>query len=113
IFEFHIYTHGVLLRNALLSSLCQRSKSFLVIDSHLSQHLSVDVDVSNLKSVHELAVGKSVHSCSSVDTCDPQLTHLALALFSACICRCECSHDRLFCNSVLFGAGSSVSFRQF
>ena len=32
----------------------------------------------------------------------PELSELAFSLFSSCVRRCESSHNRLFCNSILF-----------
>ena len=59
----HSALASALLRNALLCSLSQGSEAFLVVYCHLSEHLSVNVNVGSLQAVHELAVGKSVHSC--------------------------------------------------
>ena len=34
----------------------------------------------------KLAVRKTIHSCSCVDTSDPKLTHLTFFLLSSCVC---------------------------
>ena len=87
-------------------------ETFLVIDSHVGQDLPVQGDLSQLQAVHELAVGQTVHSGSRIDTGNPELTELALPLFSAGICACKGTHNGLLGDSVLFASGSSVTFGQ-
>ena len=45
------------LSNCFLSDLSKCCESLSIIYSHLSKHLSVDVDVCNFKAVHHFAVG--------------------------------------------------------
>ena len=46
--------------------------------------------------MNQLAVGNFVHSCSCVDSYDPQASVFSLCLFSACESKCHCLHYRLF-----------------
>ena len=90
----------------------QGGEACCVVDGHLCKHLAVDVDLGQLQAVHELAVGKAVQACCSVDTGDPQGSHIALSLLSSCKCGSHCAHDRLLSNSVLFGSCASVALRE-
>ena len=65
--------------------LCQCCKSFCIINSHVSQNLSVHFNTCQLQSIHEFAVGQTIDSCCCVDTSDPQLSELTFFLLSSCI----------------------------
>ena len=80
--------------------------------SQFSQHFSVDVYASYFQTVNQFAVRNFVHSCSCVDSYDPQASVFSLCLFSASECKCHCFHYRLFCYSVLFGSSTSVASSQ-
>ena len=65
---------------SLLSNLNKRSKCFRIVDSHVGEHLAVELNASLLKTVHENRIRKTIDASSSVDTGDPQTANFALLL---------------------------------
>jgi hypothetical protein len=61
-----------------LGLLSYNRKRCWVRESDLSQHLSVELDLSFRKSTDELAVGKAVQARSRVDSNDPETTEISL-----------------------------------
>ena len=55
-------------------------ESLGVVDSEVSQHLAVDLDVCLVEFAYELRVAHTLHACSSVDTLNPQRAEVALLL---------------------------------
>ena len=50
---------------------------FGLVDSEIGKHLAVDDDTCFLQRTHKLAVAKSLQTCGSVDTLDPQRAEVA------------------------------------
>ena len=84
-----------LLCNLLLCDADKLGKALCIVDGHVCQDLAVQLNAALLEAEHELAVGKSVQSCSRVDAGDPELTELSLLLLAAGICGGKCAHDGL------------------
>ena len=53
-------------------------ESFLIVNSEVSEHLTVNLDTSLVQCTHQLAVAHIIKTSSSVDTLDPQTTEVAL-----------------------------------
>ena len=84
---------------------CQSKPCFL--------YTSIDRNVSQLQAVHQLGIRNLIHSGSCIDTCDPQLTHVALQILTVIICIFERVHNLLMSSliqNVLCTIVSSVSY---
>ena len=88
--------------------LCECSR---IVDSQFGQHLSVDIDAGFLQAVDQSAVGDIVHSCSSVDSCDPQFSVVSLLVLSAYVCGTKSSHRSRLSSSECLALGTVVAFR--
>ena len=93
-----------------LSELCE---ALFISYSHISENLTVQINAGLLKTIHELAVGKTVQSCSCIDTSDPELTELTFSLLTTSVRRCQGTHYGLLSYTILFASGSSVTFCKF
>ena len=82
------------------------------MDSHLGEHLSVDLDAGLLEAVHQSAVRDVVHSCSSVDAGDPESSELSLAELSAHLCGTQGPSDCRSCCGEDLMLGTEESLRE-
>src|SRR5207248_412318 len=73
----------------------QRVEGDFIMHSHLGKNLAIDLDVGSMNSVHQLAVAHAMHTCSRVDTCNPQAAHITLAITAVAIHIGHRAHDRL------------------
>lgn len=94
----------------------QLGEGMAVIDSHLSQHLAIDLNACCLETVHKAAVGKASFPCRSVDAGDPQAAHVALARSPVSILVATSLQCRLVCrppetaSPILIPLGSAEYF---
>ena len=49
-------------------------ESFGVVDSEVSEHLTVDLDTGLVQCAHQLAVAHVLQTCSGIDTLNPECT---------------------------------------
>eukprot|EP01155_Anaeramoeba_flamelloides_P050734 Anaeramoba_flamelloidesc42128_g1_i4.p1 GENE.c42128_g1_i4~~c42128_g1_i4.p1 ORF type:complete len:147 (+),score=0.09 c42128_g1_i4:94-534(+) len=101
------------LRQCSFSLLDNRRKSSLLIYSQVSQDFTVDFDLSFFQASDEAAVGQTVDTCSSVDTCDPQCAELTLALTTVTVRILTSFDDSLFGNSEYTATSTVVTFGLF
>ena len=60
-------------------------ESLGVVDSEVSEHLSVDFDTSLVEVAHKLRVRKAFKACGSVDTLDPESAEVALLVAAVAV----------------------------
>ena len=97
-----------------LCCIAECCESCCIIDSHLGEHLAVDLDACLLEAVHELAVGDAVSSGSCVDSCDPQSSVFSLLVLASDVCGSQASHNCRVSSSesVLSSAVETLSLLQ-
>src|SRR5665213_3962625 len=72
-----------------------RAEGGRIVDSHVGQHLAIDVDLCLLQPGHELAVGDAEATSGSVDARDPELAKHAFLGAAIAIGVLPSAHDRL------------------
>src|SRR5690606_28426398 len=55
---------------------------FWVVHCQISQNLTVKFDFCFLQQTHQLRIGNTVHSCTGVDTLNPQTSEFSLLRFT-------------------------------
>src|SRR5207253_1170429 len=70
------------------------------MNSHVRQHLAVQLNRSPLQAVHEHAVGHAMLTRSSIDTCNPEGAEHALLVAAIAVCVLASTHDRLLGDTV-------------
>ena len=63
---------------SFLRRLNEAGEGFRIVNREFGEHLTVDVHVVLLESIHELAVGDVVHAASRVDPANPELPIISL-----------------------------------
>src|SRR4051794_37735063 len=61
------------------------SEGLGVADGDVGEHLAVELDLGELQTVHELAVGEALLARRGVDALDPQAAELALAVLAVAV----------------------------
>ena len=79
----------------LLGDVCQRGERRCIVDSHIGEHLAVELDAGLLQTVHETGVRNAVDAGSRVDAGDPQTTDLALLVAAVALHALHRLHDLL------------------
>src|SRR2546430_9756153 len=70
----------IILLHSLQCSFHQRAEGNFIMNGHLGKNLAIYLDIGRMNSVHQLAVAHAMHTCSSVDACNPQPAHITLAI---------------------------------
>src|SRR5690554_7163760 len=65
----------------------------------ISQNLTVNFNSCFFQAVNEFAVRKTVNTCTSVNTCNPQLTELTFTLTTVTVSILTCFNNCLFSNT--------------
>src|SRR3954466_10736756 len=76
---------AVLGSRRLPGALRKTSEGLGVANGDVGQHLAVELDLRELQTVHELAVGKAFLARGGVDALDPQAAELALAVLAVAV----------------------------
>ena len=92
-----------------LCSFNESCESFLVGYCDFSEHLTVEVNTSNLEAVHELGVVHTVNLSLSGDTSDPQSAEFSLLLLTADVCVVAGLHNGLLSHLEVLGLGTPVT----
>ena len=100
-----------MLGNCLTGNLDQLSKRLRIVDSHVGEHLAVELDAGPLQTVHEHGVGHAVLAGASVDAGDPELADLALLVAAIAVLVLERMIDLLLGLGVGAGLGTIVALR--
>src|SRR5256885_7651738 len=77
----------------------QCAESNFIMHSHLGKNLAIYLDIGSMNSVHQLTIAHTMHTCSRVDTCNPQAAHITLAITAVAIHISHLAHDRLMCRT--------------
>ena len=94
----------------LLADCCE---CFLIGNCKLSEHLTVEIDTSNLKTVHKGGIVHSVYLCLCGNSGDPERTEISLFLFTACESIVAALHNGLFSHLEVFALCAPVTFCEF
>ncbi|EJX04957.1 hypothetical protein EVA_06934 [gut metagenome] len=100
------------LSQSLLGSLNQSCKASLIMDSHLAQHLAVQLDTSLLQTIHKARVVHTQRANCIVDAGDPQIAILALLQLTANESVVAALHDLLFCHLEMARFAAIVALSQ-
>lgn len=102
-----------MLRQCSFGFLDNRSKGTLLVYSQVSQNLTVDFDVGLFQTSNKAAVGQTVDTGSSVDTCNPQSAELTLTLTTVTVRILTSFDDSLFGYTEHTAASTVVTFGLF
>ena len=64
-------------------------ESLWVVNSEVSEHLTVNLDTSLMESTHQCRVAHILQTCSSVDTLNPQCTESTFLITTVTVCVCQ------------------------
>ena len=105
----HIVWKGIL---RLLGDLGQLGEGGGVVDSHLRQHLPVDLDAGDLQAVHEGGVVHAVHLAGGGDAGDPQAAEISLLELAAGVSVGQGLHHGLVGHLEVAGFVAPVALRE-
>lgn len=87
------------------------SKRVAVCRCDLGKHLAIDVDTAFVQAVDQTGIRDAVHTCGSIDACDPQLAHRALFCTSVAVGKLQRFVYTVLRYSVDFAARAVKTFR--
>ena len=94
-----------------LRDLDQRGKSLGVVDGHVGEHLTVELDASLVEAIHKHGVGHTVDTSSSVDAGNPETTNLALLVATIAVLVLQRVTDLLLRLLIMARLSSVVALR--
>ena len=80
------------------------------MNSKVSQHLAIDLDLGPVEAIHETTVRQAKFTCGRIDAHDPQAAELALPLATVAIRVLACLDNSLLGNPVYLATGAVISF---
>ena len=78
-------------------------ESFLIVNSEVSEYLTVDLDTGLVQRTHQLAVAHIIKTSSSVDTLNPQCAEVTLLVTAVTISISQTLLIGILCYQIILG----------
>ena len=88
-------------------------ESLGIVESEVGEHFTVDFDTRLVDQTHKLGVREIFHTCSGVDTLDPESAEVALFVLSVAVSVCKTFLPCIFGYSPYVTAAAVVTTGEF